>query len=332
MTIAYSLGVVSGLPHLVHDLESALDAAAAPRLSRRDVPRELLVPATVRSLVRMAVEEWAMIGALGVAIALVPWWLYPVVAVLMAGRFHALGVILHDATHMPLRHKTFGVRVVEVLCGYPIASTINAMRYHHLRHHRDSGWPTDPYYKDGTQNALWWVINTVRGVLLVPFWSIRGFLGVIAFAVPAVRNVYAHGFLQDRTREDLRRDREVIDCARADIGQAMFQLSVILLAVWFPAVIVWGYVVPVTVAGLFSARRVLIEHRYERTSDRRVDTIIATTNDNYLGLLGVLALAPRNIGYHIVHHIHPQVTLAALPRLRRWYLSQHPDLYPLARR
>jgi fatty acid desaturase len=124
----------------------------------------------------------------------------------------------------------------------------------------------------------------------------------------------------------------VIDCARADIGQAMFQLGVILLAVWFPGVVLWGYVVPVTVAGLFSARRVLIEHRYERTSDRRVDTIIATTHDNYLGLLGMLGLAPRNIGYHIVHHIHPQVALEALPRLRDWYLAQHADMYPPARR
>jgi len=56
------------------------------------------------------------------------------------------------------------------------------------------------------------------------------------------------------------------------------------------------------------------------------------TNDNYLGWLGALALAPRNIGYHIVHHIHPQVALTALPRLREWYLSVHPELYPPPRR
>ena len=31
-----------------------------------------------------------------------------------------------------------------------------------------------------------------------------------------------------------------------------------------------------------------------------------------LDLAGALALAPRNIGYHIVHHVHPQVSLTAL--------------------
>jgi fatty acid desaturase len=95
--------------------------------------------------------------------------------------------------------------------------------------------------------------------------------------------------------------------------------------------VLWGYVVPVSIAGLLAARRVLIEHTYERTSDRRVETIIATTNDNHLGLLGALGLAPRNIGYHIVHHIHPQVRLEALPKLREWYVRAHPTSYPTNR-
>ena len=38
---------------------------------------------------------------------------------------------------------------------------------------------------------------------------------------------------------------------------------------------------------LLAARRVLIEHSYERVADRQIETIIATTNDNHLGLLFV---------------------------------------------
>jgi fatty acid desaturase len=233
---------------------------------------------------------------------------------------------------MPLRRKTAAVRAVEVLCGYPIASTLNAMRYHHLRHHRDSGMHTDPYYKSGRQNAIWQTLNVLRGLALVPFWSIRAIVGAIASAVPQVRNVYAHVFLQDRTTQDLRESAEVIECARAEWGQVAFQALVIALAVRFPSAVLWGYVVPVSIAGLLSARRVLIEHTYERVSDRQIETIIGTTNDNYLGVIGALGLAPRNIGYHIVHHIHPQVRLGALPRLRDWYAHKHPELYPPARR
>ncbi len=318
--------------HLAQDLEQALDAAAVPHVSRRDVPRELLEPATEAGLVRMALEEWAMIGAAWVAMAAAPWWLYPVVAVVVAGRLHALGVVLHDATHMPLRKKTAAIRVVEVLCGYPLASTLNAMRYHHLRHHRDSGMQTDPYYKTGPQNVVWQTLNILRGLALPPFWSIRAVVGAIACLVPQLRNVYAHVFLQDRTSDDLRESPEVVECARAEWGQVAFQALVVALTVRFPAAVVWGYIVPVSMAGLLAARRVLIEHTYERVADRQIETIIGTTNDNYLGVFGALGLAPRNIGYHIVHHIHPQVRLGALPRLREWYSQKHPHLYPPARR
>lgn len=315
-------------PHLVDSLEAALDGGSTTRLARRDVPRDLLPSAAVPDLVRMTLEEWGMIVVLLTAMALTPWWVYPILLLPLAGRFHALGVILHDLTHMPLRSKSAGAQFVNVSCGYPIASTLNAMRYHHLRHHRDSGMETDPYYKEGRQNVVWWTLNIVRGLALVPFWTVRAVVGVVAAFVPAARNVYAHIFLQDRTRADLRQSREVIDCARADIGQVAFQGLVVVAIIAWPAAMLWGYVVPVSIAGLLSARRVLIEHNYERVADRRIDTIMATTNDNYLGLLGALALAPRNIGFHVVHHIHPQVSLTGLPRLREWYAARHAGVYP----
>ena len=161
------------MTHLAHDLERALDAATTSRMSRRDVPADLLEPATVRGLLRLTAEEWALIVSLWTVMALAPGWTYPAVGLLLAGRFHALGVILHDATHMPLRRKTMAIRIVEGLCGYPIASTLNAMRYHHLRHHRDSGMDTDPYFKGGTQSYAWWILNVARGIALPPFWTVR---------------------------------------------------------------------------------------------------------------------------------------------------------------
>jgi fatty acid desaturase len=316
------------MTHLAQDLEQALDSAPVSRLSRHDVPVTLLEPATTAGLVRMTGEEWALIIALWFAAWWLPLWLYPVIALALAGRFHALGVVLHDATHMPMRRKTPAIRIVEVLCGYPIATTLNAMRYHHLRHHRDSGMATDPYFKTGGDNALGYAVNVLRGIALPPFWTVRALVGAAASVVPALRNPYAHVFLQDRTGEDLRDSAEVIECARAEWGQLAFQAGVVVATIAYPAAVLWGYVVPLTLAGILAARRVMIEHRYERVEDRRIETIFATTNDNHLGVLGALGLAPRNIGFHVVHHIHPQVRLEALPRLRQWYLRAHPERYP----
>jgi len=317
-----------GQAHLVDNLEEALDAASSERLARRDVPRDLLVPATPVGLLRMSLEEYGMLVLLWLALSVVPAWLYPVIIVFIAGRFHALGVILHDAAHMPMRGKSLSIRLVEILCGYPMASTLNAMRYHHLRHHRDSGMETDPYFKTGRQTPMWWTLNVARGVLVLPFWTIRALVGAVATFVPSLRTPYARIFLQDRSRQDLRDSREVLDCARAEFGQLLFQVAVVGALVRWPGALVIGYLVPITITLVIAAYRLLMEHEYERTADRRMETIITTTRDNHFGVVGAIVLAPRNIGYHIVHHLHPQVGLAALPQLRDWYARQHPAIYP----
>lgn len=341
--------------HLAADLERALDAEDLPGpeaassgpvgtemgaerrpdafhdalpITRRHAPGELLQPAFVSGLVRMGLEEWGMIGALWTGLAFAPWWLYAPIAVLLAGRFHALGVILHDAAHMPLRRKTFAIHIVETLCGYPLATTLNAMRYHHLRHHRDSGMPQDPYFKARRQTGLWWFLNTARGLVLVPFWTLRAPFGATACLLPGLRNAYARVFLQDRSGEDRRHSREAADCARAEWGQLAAQAAVLAIIMTFPSQALWGYLVPVSLAGILAARRVILEHTHRPAPDRRIGTLIETTCDNHLGLWGALFLAPRNIGFHIVHHIHPQARLQDLPRLREWYRRTYPRSYP----
>jgi fatty acid desaturase len=312
-------------------MSSTIDASVI----RSNVPRELLRRSSLRGLLRMAAEEWAAIVLSWLVLLRLPNgaapWLYPLFCLVLAGRFHALGVLLHDASHMPLRRKSSLAVAVEVLCGYPVASTIEAMRYHHLRHHRDSGMETDPYFKDGSHNLLWWSLNVARGALLVPFWTVRAIVGVLAFVTPPLRNAYGRVFLQDRTGRDLRQSAELIACARAEIGQVIGQGFIVVAIVRWPAAAVLGYLIPVTIAGVLSARRLLLEHTYERTNDRRPETIIATTRDNHVDLLGSLLLAPRNVGCHIVHHLHPHVGLEHLPRLRNWYRENYRGLYPSPR-
>lgn len=317
------------LPHLVDDLERALDTAPAPRLKRSAVPRALLVPATRNGLLRMAFEEWAVLGALWAAMAHAPAWLYPVLALLVTGRFHALGVVMHDCAHLPLRGKDLRIRLIEILCAYPLAITLEAMRYHHLRHHRDSGMPSDPYFKPNIEERPWlYALNVLRGLALFPFWVVRVPIGLLAVLAPRVRNLYGRVWLQDRSRQDLTRSREVVQCGRAELGQGIAQALLLVAAIAWPRAILWGYLVPIVAMGVLAAWRLLVEHDYTPTRDRRIETILATTNDHHLGWWDALVLAPRNIGYHVVHHIHPQVGLRALPALRQWYREHHAGAYP----
>lgn len=310
--------------HLVADLEAALESAAETTVvKRRDVPRALLVRATVPDLLRQAAFDWALLVGLWAAMALAPWWLDVPLMLLVAGRLHALGVILHDATHMPLRGKDGRTRLLEVMVAYPIATTLDAMRYHHLRHHRDSGMAADPYFKAGVdEHRGRWLVQWLRGLLLMPFWTVRAPFGVVAWAWPALRPAYARVFLQDRSGASdaaLRASPEVARCAREELGQVIFQAWLIAAFVLWPAVMAWYYALPATITGLLASYRVLCEHRYVATADRAVDTVVATTRDHHLRAWERVFFAPRNIGFHIVHHLHPQVAQQHLPALRAWY-------------
>lgn len=328
-------------------LHCPYDIAAPPRLSspgllpetdahptlppRTLVPRELLVRAQVPGLLRLALTEWALIAACNVGLALVP-AAAPVLVLLIAGRLHALGVILHEAVHLSVRRKGPALWLVECLAGYPIASTWNAMRYHHLRHHKFEGTALDAYRKPPP--GPWWrsVPMWLGLILVVPFWVVRGPVGLLAWAVPSLRTLYGRLFLQDRSGRELTHHAEVRACARAEAGQVLFHLAVLALAWQWPQAVGLGYALPLLVASAVSAYRLLAEHTPVRRPARTALGTFVSTADHGLGWLGRLLLAPLHVGYHIVHHLHPQVAAHHLPRLRAWYLQHYPEHYPRPRR
>ena len=286
------------------------------------VPRELLGTAKLPRLIVLSLGDWSAIAIVWFVALHTPAWLYPVWLVLIAGRFHALGVLLHDAAHTPRARRTFQLRFLEILAGYPVGTSLDAMRYHHLRHHRDLGLAGDPYLKEwvGNSRVRFWVMS-LRYFLLVPLWVLRGFYGAIATYVPALRNGYGRLFLQDRSADDLTNSAEVIACAREDRWQSLFYLCFAALVTVRPRWSLEFYVLPLVIAGYFAGYRLLVEHKQEVSQTDGVESILRLTRNHHLGLLGKLFFAPHNVGYHLVHHLHPQVALEHLPSLQRWYES-----------
>ena len=291
----------------------------------QSIPGEALTRARPKRLLALAIGDWAAIALLWLASSLLPAdtrsWAYPFVALLIAGRFHALGVVLHDAAHLPRGPKTAALRALEILAGYPIGTTIDAMRYHHLRHHRELGHDGDPYLKSwiGSSRARFWVMS-LRYFLLVPLWIVRAFYGSVAASFPRLRNSYARLFLQDRSGDDLAASAEVIACAREDRLQALFFAAIAALAIFRGRWLALNYFLPLVVAGYLAGYRLLVEHRQEHAAGGDgVQAIVALTRNHNLGLVGRLLLAPHNVGYHLVHHLHPQAALQNLPALHQWY-------------
>lgn len=289
---------------------------------RSDVPGQYKVAPDLRYLYAYACIDYGIIISCLYLIFNTPAAYYPLWVVLIAGRLNAFGVILHDLSHLNLKNKKLSYRILEVLIGYPIGTTINAMAYHHLRHHRNTLMADDPYYKINKKcSPLKRILLTFKkGLLFVSFWIVRGFIGSIAYYVPAVRTQYARIFLQDVSGQDLTHHPEVIQCAKEDRYQAFFHTVLILLATQF-SVLFYTYYIILPIAGIFCIYRLLVEHEYDIVKDRSVYTMIESTFDHHLSFWGEIFFAPRNIGYHCMHHIHPNVGLHKLPELRQWYLD-----------
>jgi fatty acid desaturase len=317
--------IIIGEYHIVDELENAI------RHSRLDTPKDLLIKPSLNKLIIHALMDWSVVIACWIAIYFLPVWSCVFISLIIASRFHSFGVILHDVVHMPLKNKTAKIRLLEIMTGYPIASTLNAMRYHHLRHHKDSCMVTDPYFKRSpSNNPIITCLVFLKYSILIPFWTIRGLYGSLAFYIPAMRKNYARVFLQDKSGLDLTESKEVIQCAKEDQFQLLFYFFVFsILFVFFSVkIILFCYLFPIAITGLVSGYRVAKEHHLVEVNDRKMETIVKTTVDHNLGGVLQFFLAPRNIGYHIVHHLHPQVAWYQLPKLRNWYLKNHPNLYP----
>jgi len=294
--------------------------AAAPTRRRQDIPPGLLSTPSLNGLLRAAWVDWLCIVACWLLMARGPHWMWPLLVLLIAGRLHALGVVLHDACHMRRLPNVWQAHLLEVLAAYPITTTLVAMRYHHLRHHRHPCTALDPYFKPGASDR--WIPaigGRVRG-LIVPFaWMLRAYLGCLAYVWPGLRNAYGHAFLGDRSSRDLRDSLEIDRCLRSEWKQALFFIALLPLLLAYPGAVVYGYVLPLCLAGLLNANRVIAEHLHRPVPDHRPATIVSSTFTHASNWLNDLLLYPRNIGYHAMHHLHPTTAMRCLPDLYAWY-------------
>lgn len=273
--------------------------------------------ANPRVLLAWAFFDWSIIGAAWTAMAVIDRPEIVVIGVIVvASRLHALGAILHDACHRRRRPSSRMWWLVEILAGWPIASTIEAMRYHHLRHHATSGTPMDPYHGTVHARTAWRrYVLTLRGAVLPFWWTLRAIIAPIALLVPSFRTFYGSAFLQDQSGRDLRNNAAVIACARADIAQLSGQAAVLGAAFAAGLPVLTYYLVPLILAGILNARRVVYEHSWLSSERRSRRQTWETTVDHDLGLIGDAVFYPHNIGLHRIHHLYPMVSFTHLRKL-----------------
>jgi len=313
--------------NIYHELEETT------RIFKNNIPKELLKPPIINSLLKDVLIDYIIIILSMILYTFSFFAIKILLLVIIVSRLHSLGVILHDLTHMPIKKKNYKIIILEILAGYPIGTSINAMRYHHLRHHKESGMETDPYFHHfknyNKNNILLKIFNIMIGFILIPSWILRSIFGVVCLLHPKLQILYAKKFLEHKGEIRIQDLNEIRQCCQEDIKQIIY-LSVL----FFMCIKLAGfnlffqlYIIPILFTGVISYYRTLKEHNYKRVYDRKLITLINITNnhntDNFLKFL----LAPRNIGYHIEHHLHPQVGYKYLKKIRNHYLKYNKDIY-----
>lgn len=290
---------------------------------RQDVPTELLTPPTLSQIAQTLFVDWIIIFTCSFLIFFSPIYLYPLWIMIISGRLHAFGVITHELSHMNLKNKSWKIRLIEIFSGYFIGTSANAMAYHHIRHHRETLTELDPYYninKKCSGLIRFW-LTFKKGLFFVPFWILRSFVAPFALLIPKIRTTYARVFLQDISNKDLTYDKEVITCLKEDLPIMLFHIILICLAFFRFEFLIYTYYWALPISGVFCIYRLLIEHEYNIIEGRSVYSLIESTFDHHLHFIDRIFIGPHNIGYHSIHHIHPQVGYRHLPELQNWYLE-----------
>ncbi|AMP04946.1 fatty acid desaturase family protein [Collimonas pratensis] len=247
---------------------------------------------------------WAGLCELSAAGLLAVVVLFVLSGFVLACKQHALGVIMHDATHHRLfKNAMLNEIASNWLCAFPTGMVTSSYRRGHLPHHLFTNKPNDPYWVrlvaddnysfPKPRRAFYRILlGDLCGLHLRSWW-------------PVIRYWTGWAFVFDN-REKMLSTSERIQFVAFWLCAAAL---VTVLEAWPCFLLLW--LLPMfTLTLAFTRIRIIAEHdlaqnerELERT--RHVDG----------SWLERLALAPLNINYHVAHHLFPAVPLYNLPKM-----------------
>lgn len=258
-----------------------------------------------RTVLAIAID-WVVIVAMFVfAMQVSQLWAWVFAGVVIAGRQHALLVLMHEASHYRMfKDKGLANAVSNWLCAYPvlIRATTENYRTGHIPHHQH--------------------VNTQRDTMIVQKmkkapqeWAFPQSKGM--FLKNLLKDVFGRGIRDLKNFNDDGIPREKKSLIKSDL--TLFLLLVIgtisWFELWFPVLVLWF--LPV-----FTILPVLLRLRYTAEHYAVKGTSDLTSSRNYFGPWWERAvLYPHNINYHLAHHLFPAVPFYNLPKLHALLLT-----------
>ncbi len=251
------------------------------------------------------IQDWAVIGA---AIAVSKWISNPVVYVVavlvIAGRMHGIGVLIHEFAHYRFHSgKTRSDWIGDLFLAWPVFATVDAYRQNHLAHHRYTNTEDDPD----------WVIKLGADEFTFPQTRLKALFNFLGYliGVSSYRDIKS---VQVRVGGD-RNTSKGYELARFGY-YICFALIFVATGYWAEFLLYWA--VPyVTIFFFFLYVRSVAEHfggmdySHELGSSRHIDPHFWER----------WFFCPHNINHHLDHHLYPSVPFYNLPELHQRLLE-----------
>ena len=231
---------------------------------------------------------------------------YLFAVMLIGSRLHALGVLMHDATH----YRLFGNRRLNEFAGELLAwlflITLYGYRKNHFAHHRHLNTEADPDWARKKNDPYFALPEDGKRVVIL---LLKGACGARFFT--EARNVVRAKEVLQQVPKSLQIRRRVFYAAIL-ASAAYWNLWLLLFKYW---------IVPLmtSLAFILYVRSVAEHHGGTMVWDgdmlsgsRHLD---ATWWEKFI-------LAPHNVHYHVDHHLYPSVPYYNLPKLHTLLLAQ----------
>lgn len=291
------------------ETEFEADQRFARRVDRKalaDLTRELSKVSNAAALWAIARQWIGIAAAVAFVVYVGRWWAWPIAAIFIATRQHALLVLMHEASHHHLlSNRKLNDIISDLFCAFPSNVTTVGYRYQHAEHHRHLNTAQDPY----------WVIMQAQPAWHFPRTPLRAaavFLGdCLGLYVPDHAKAIGPWTYLSRLAGKSQPKLTAGEHLRYALFMGTLITSLTLAGGWLHYLLLW--IIPQsTVLMAFFRLRSLGEHPLEKDNTL---TETQESRDVPGRLLERILIAPLNINYHMTHHVFPSVTFNNLPRM-----------------
>jgi fatty acid desaturase len=277
------------------DEPARLDPAVVRRLS-------VLVPWL--STAHIALEWSLILGAAWLSTRFFHPLLYLLAVAFIAARQHALIVMAHEAAHYRLyRSKALNDWVAELALAWPfVFFSMQSYRRNHFPHHRHTNTPDDPDWVR-KQGPDWSFPKRPGELAYLLLLDVTG-IGFLKFLRVASKFPPAQPEGDPERRRSFARGR-LLFLAGLVTALTLLGLWKLFLLYWVVPYVTWMQVI-------FHVRS-LAEH----TAIRGRTGVFAETRSVRIGWWERMFVVPKNVNFHLEHHLYPSVPFYRQAELHR---------------